>query len=63
MTGQIGSIQGGAADLLGPITPLTGGVNSLQFAGLGPNAQIDVNGALNSLNVSGTSRSVPTGTS
>jgi hypothetical protein len=48
-SGALGGITGGAASLLGPITPLVGPVNSLLFANLGPNARIDVAGALGNL--------------
>ena len=53
VTGQIGSIQaGGAGVLTGAINPL-GSAGLLQFAGLGPDAKIVVNGGLGSLGVSG----------
>lgn len=53
-SGVLGGIQAaGAADLLGPITPLHGDVSTLQFSDLGPNAQIDVAGSLGSLGVGG----------
>lgn len=51
VSGQLGGITAGGALLTGPVTPLAGQVNTLQFAGLGPNAQIDVNGPLGSLTV------------
>lgn len=53
-SGQLGGITAGnTATLLGPITPLNGQVNTLQFAGLGSNASIDVNGPLGSFGVTG----------
>ena len=53
-SGQLGGIlASGAAVLNGPITPLNGSVNTLQFAELEPNAQIDVKGSLASMSVSG----------
>ena len=53
-SGQLGGITaGGTATLLGPITPLNGRVNTLQFNGLGPNATIDVNGPLGAFGVTG----------
>jgi hypothetical protein len=51
-TGRVGSIQGlTSADLMGPISPLTGIVNSLQFNTLGQAAQITVDGNLGQLAV------------
>ena len=50
-SGTIGAITGGAATLLGPISPLNGQVNTLEFASLGANAQIDVGGSLGNLAV------------
>ena len=42
-SGRIGSIQGlTSADLEGPISPLQGPVNSLQFDAIGPKAQISI---------------------
>ena len=60
VTGQIGSIQAGTAgNLIGAISPL-GSASSLQFASLGPNAQINV-GSLGSLGVSGSANLGPSG--
>jgi hypothetical protein len=43
LSGQLGGINAaGTADLLGSITPLKGGIQTLAFNSLGPNAQIDV---------------------
>ncbi len=54
ISGQLGGITAGnTATLLGSITPLNGQVNTLQFAGLGSNASIDVNGPLGSFGVTG----------
>ena len=53
VSGQIGQILAGSASLVGTVSPLGGGVGSLQFGGLGPNARIDVNGTLGSLGVGG----------
>lgn len=51
-SGRLGSFQAlTTADLLGPMTPLAGPVNSLQFDALGPAAQVDVNGNLAQLTV------------
>lgn len=61
VSGELGGITAGPATLNGPITPLSGSVNTLQFGGLGPNAQIDVNGALGSLSVGGGVALGPTG--
>jgi len=53
-SGRLGSIQGlTSADLNGPISPLQGPVNSLQFDAIGPKAQISIvsgNPALPSVN-------------
>lgn len=51
VSGQLGGITAGAAVLLGPVTPLGGSVTTLQFGGLGPNAQIDVDGSLGNLSL------------
>ena len=55
MSGQIGNIQASPAELDGPMTlpmtPLTTSINTLQFGALGPNAQIDVNGSVGTMNV------------
>jgi len=53
ISGQLGSFSAPGAVLNGPVTPLPGSVNSLQFGGLGPNAQIDIKGSLGTLSVSG----------
>jgi hypothetical protein len=53
VSGELGGIQAAPAILTGTITPLNGTVNTLQFGGLGPNAQIDVNGSLGSLSIPG----------
>lgn len=61
VTGQIGSIQAGSAgNLTGAISPLSS-VSSLQFASLGQNARINVNGALGSLGVNGNVNLGPNG--
>jgi hypothetical protein len=60
LSGQIGSIQAGAASLVGTMTPL-GGVTAIQFAGLGLNARIDVTGAVGSLGVTGSVNLGPNG--
>jgi hypothetical protein len=51
-TGQLGSFQAlNTADLVGPISPLSGNVSGLQFDALGPNARIDVAGNLGQIDV------------
>jgi hypothetical protein len=61
-SGQLGSVlASGAADLVGSISPLNGSVSALQFNNIGPNAKIDVNGALGSLTTSGVVTLSPTG--
>ncbi len=52
-SGELGSIVAPGAVLNGPVTPLSGAVNTLQFGSLGTNAQLDVGGALSSLSVPG----------
>jgi hypothetical protein len=51
VSGQLGGITAGAADLLGTVTPLNGQVTSLQFGSIRSNARIDINGSLGSLSV------------
>ncbi len=50
-SGQLDSIQAPNTDLIGPISPLSGSVTSLQFGAIRQNAQIDIGGDLGSLNV------------
>src|SRR4051794_36584554 len=50
-SGQIGSIMATPVELDGTMTPLTSSVNTIQFGGLGPAAQIDVLGSLGSMNL------------
>jgi hypothetical protein len=51
-TGRLGSFNAATTgDLNGPLSPLIGPVNSLQFDALGPGAQINVNGNLGTLTV------------
>ena len=46
-SGELGSIQAlNTANLIGPISPITGSVNSLQFNELGPNARVNIGGSL-----------------
>ncbi len=50
-SGQLGGVSaGGTANLMGAISPISG-VQSLSFNTLGPNAQINVNGGINSFQV------------
>ena len=60
-TGQLGTINAPAADLVGTMTPLNNPVTSIEFADLGPTARIDVNGALNGLTIPGNADIGPTG--
>ncbi len=48
-SGQLGSIEAGAANLLGPMSPLKGSVSSIEFASIGRNATVDVRGDLGGL--------------
>ena len=50
-SGQIGSINASPVELDGTMTPLTSSVNTIQFGGLGPAAQIDVVGSLGSMSL------------
>ena len=59
-SGQIGSINASPVELDGTMTPLTSSVNTIQFGGLGPAAQIDVVGSLGSMSL-GDVRLGPTG--
>ncbi len=54
ISGQLGGITAANGAILeGPVTPIAGAVNTIQFQGLGPNASIDVGGSLGSLGVTG----------
>ena len=46
LSGLLGSINAGAADLVGNVTTLNGGVQTIAFNNLGPNAQINVVGSV-----------------
>lgn len=59
-SGQIGSILAAPIELDGTMTPLTTSVDTIQFGGLGPAAQIDVRGGLGSMTL-GDVRLGPTG--
>jgi hypothetical protein len=60
-SGQLGGVEAlGAADLVGPVSPLNGSVSTLQFNSIGGNAQIDVPGSLGSLSTSGAITLSPT---
>ena len=60
--GPTGVVPGaGTADLLGRMTRLRGPVNALQFNALGPDARIDVQGSLGTLDVSQGVNLGPTG--
>jgi hypothetical protein len=60
-SGQLGGVEAlGAADLVGPVSPLNGSVSTLQFNAIGGNAQIDVKGGLGSLATSGAITLSPT---
>lgn len=61
ISGQLGGFAAPGAVLNGPVTPLSGSVNFLQFGGLGPDAQIDVKGSLGTLSVSGGADLGPSG--
>src|SRR4051794_33403238 len=50
-SGEIGSILAAPAQLDGTMTPLTSSVSTLDFGGLGPRAQIDVNGSVDAMNL------------
>ncbi|WP_254053862.1 hypothetical protein [Singulisphaera sp. GP187] len=49
-TGLLGSIDAGAANLLGPMSALQGSVSSIQLGSIGRNATVDVSGDLGKLN-------------
>ncbi|MFO0910066.1 MAG: hypothetical protein U0794_17270 [Isosphaeraceae bacterium] len=51
VSGQLGSINAPGVSLVGTMTPLSGGANSLTFGSLGPNARVEVQGSLGSLGV------------
>jgi hypothetical protein len=51
-SGQLGAIQAlNTADLLGPVSPLNNAVQTIQLDAIGPNANLDVQGSLGSLQV------------
>jgi hypothetical protein len=50
-SGQIGSIEASPVELDGSMTPLTASLSTLQFGALGPSAQIDVLGGVNSMSL------------
>jgi hypothetical protein len=50
-SGQIGSVIATPVELDGTMTPLTTAVTTLQFGGLGPAAQVDVDGGVGSMSL------------
>ena len=50
-SGLLGSLNAGAVELTGTMTPLNNGVNTLDLAEIGPNAQLTVNGSVAQMNV------------
>lgn len=52
-SGQMGAVNLPAANLLGPMSPIGGSMDTLIFGGLGSNARVEVNGSVASLGVVG----------
>jgi hypothetical protein len=52
-TGLLGSINAGAATLLGRMTPIDGSLSSLIFNAIGPNATVDVRGSVGDMETGG----------
>jgi hypothetical protein len=50
-SGQLGSLVADPVELDGSMTPLTTSMSTLEFGALGPGAQIDVQGAINTVNL------------
>jgi hypothetical protein len=51
-SGLLGGLDASAAELTGRMTRLNNTVNTLELGGIGPNAQIDVNGSVSEMTVS-----------